>query len=96
MPQEERYTLADALARDENDRIELIEGAPIMMAPPSRTHQRAGVREYWIVDLAGKSVQTFALEDGRYTAKDFGTAEYKLKVCVLDNCVIDLSQVFPE
>jgi Uma2 family endonuclease len=187
LPQEERYTLADALAWDENDRIELIEGAPVMMAPPSRAHQkvsgelfgqlreylrgkrcevyaapfavrlfeaegehpedvdtlvepdisgvcdpsklddigckgapdlvmeilspstqrhdritkfnlyqRAGVREYWIVDLAGKSVQTFVLEDGRYTAKDYGAAEDRLKVSVLDNCVIDLSQVFSE
>jgi Uma2 family endonuclease len=59
-------------------------------------YQRAGVREYWIVDPAGKSIQVFILEDGRYTAKDFGVAGDTLKVNVLEDCVIDLSPVFPE
>ena len=36
----DHYTLADALTWDEQDRIELIDGAPVMMAPPSRAHQR--------------------------------------------------------
>ncbi|MBM6897944.1 Uma2 family endonuclease [Pseudoflavonifractor capillosus] len=187
LPKEERYTLADALVWDEEDRIELIDGVPVMMAPPSRAHQealmellaqlhaylrgkkckvypapfavrlfeseeerpenvdtlvepdisvvcdpsklddigckgapdliveilspsttrhdrftkfnlyqRAGVREYWIVDPADKSVQAFVLEDGRYSAKDFGAAGDKIRVSVLDGCIIDLSMVFPE
>ena len=41
LPQENRYTLADALAWDEQDRVELIDGYPVMMAPPSRAHQKA-------------------------------------------------------
>ena len=185
--QESRYTMAEALTWDEQDRIELIDGYPVMMAPPSRTHQeavmelsaqlhaylkgkkckvypapfavrpferdgerpedvdtlvepdisvvcdpsklddigckgapdlvmeilspsttrhdkftkfnlyqRAGVREYWIVDPGDKTVQVFVLEDGRYTAKDFGAAGDKLRVNVLEDCTIDLSQVFPE
>ena len=187
LPQENRYTLADALAWDEQDRIELIDGYPVMMAPPTRAHQkavmelsgqlyaylkgkkcevypapfavrlfeqdgdrpedvntlvepdvsvvcdpsklddtgcrgapdlvmevlspsttrhdrftkfnlyqRAGVREYWIVDPADKSVQVFVLEDGHYTAQDFGTAGDTVRVNVLKDCAIDLSQVFPE
>ncbi len=187
LPQENCYTLADALAWDEQDRIELIEGYPVMMAPPSRVHQkisgelfgqlrdylkgkkcevyhapfavrpferdgeqpevvdtlvepdisvvcdpsklddigckgapdlvieilspsttrldkftkfnlyqRAGVREYWIVDPGDKSVQVFVLEEGHYTAKDFGTAGDTLRVNVLEGCTIDLSQVFSE
>ena len=187
LPQENRYTLADALAWDEQDRIELIYGDPVMMAPPTRAHQevvmelsaqlhaylkgkkckvypapfavrlfeqdgdrpedvdtmvepdisvvcdpsklddigckgapdlvmeilspsttrhdrftkfnlyqRAGVREYWIVDPGDKTVQVFVLEDGRYTAKDFGAASDKLRVNVLEDCIIDLSQVFSE
>lgn len=40
LPKEERYTLADVLAWDERERVELIEGAPVMMAPPSRAHQK--------------------------------------------------------
>ncbi|MDO4177543.1 MAG: Uma2 family endonuclease [Bacillota bacterium] len=40
LPKEEHYTLADALTWDENERIELIDGVPYMMAPPVREHQR--------------------------------------------------------
>ena len=185
--EKERYTLADALAWDEQDRIELIDGYPVMMAPPTRAHQkisgelfgqlrdylkgkkcevyhapfavrpferdgelpddvdtlvepdisvicdpsklddtgckgapdlvmeilspstkrhdrftkfnlyqRAGVREYWIVDPDDKTVQVFVLEDGHYTAKDFGAVGDAVRVNVLEDCTIDLSQVFPE
>ena len=41
LPQEARYTLADALTWDEQDHIELIDGYPVMMAPPTRAHQKA-------------------------------------------------------
>ena len=58
-------------------------------------YQRAGVRECWIVDPSDKSVQVFVLEDGRYTAKDFGAAGDTVRVNVLKDCVIDLSEVFP-
>jgi len=187
LPLENRYTLADALTWDEQERIELIDGYPVMMAPPTRAHQKivselnrqfgnylqgkrcevypapfavrlfeqnddspenvdtlvepditvvcdpskldnigckgapdlvveilspstarhdrvtkfnlyqqAGIREYWIVDPDGKSVQVFVLENGHYAAKDFGTVEDKLKVTVLEDCTIDLSLVFQE
>lgn len=39
LPQKKRYTLADALAWDESERIELIYGEPFMMAP--LRHQEA-------------------------------------------------------
>ena len=39
--EKERYNLADALAWSEQDRIELIDGYPVMMAPPTRAHQKA-------------------------------------------------------
>ena len=39
LPLEKRYTLADALSWDENERIELIDGVPVFMAPPTRAHQ---------------------------------------------------------
>ena len=41
LPQEKRYTLADALTWDESERIQLIDGYPVMMAPPTRAHQKA-------------------------------------------------------
>ena len=187
LPQEKRYTLADALNWDESEHIELICGQPFMLATPVRRHQealaelfsqlyahlkgkkckvypapfavrlferdgdypedvdtmvepdisvvcnagklddigckgapdliieilspttqrhdrvtkfnlyqRAGVREYWIVDPASKSVQVFVLDGKHYIAKDFGTAKDTIKVNVLEDCAIDLSQVFSE
>ena len=36
LPGEERYTFADALTWDESERMELIEGVPVMMSPPLR------------------------------------------------------------
>ncbi len=44
LPQEIRYSYADVLAWDESERIELIYGFPVMMAPPARIHQRT-IRE---------------------------------------------------
>lgn len=84
-------------------------GAPDMvvevLSPSNRRHdlitkfnlyQQAGVREYWIVNPSDKFVQVFLLEDGRYTAKDFGEGKDMVKVNVLEDCSIDLSLVFPE
>ena len=34
-----RYTFADVLTWNENERIEIINGEAVMMAPPSRVHQ---------------------------------------------------------
>lgn len=41
--EEKRYTFADVLTWDEKDRIEIINGEAIMMAPPSRVHQEISV-----------------------------------------------------
>lgn len=84
-------------------------GAPDMvveiLSPATQRHdrftkfslyQRAGVREYWIVDPDSKTVQSFILEDGRFSVKEFGTAGDKMKVNVLEDCVIDLSEIFSE
>ena len=185
LPQEARYTLADALAWDESERIELIDGIPVLHATPVRKHQkvsggifaqiynylagkscevyaapfsvrlfetaedrpenvdtvvepdisivcdpdklddigckgapdmiaeilspttqrhdrmvkfnlyqRAGVKEYWIVDPDTETVQVYLLEEGSYHAAQVFTRQSKVKVEVLDECVLDLSQVF--
>ena len=59
-------------------------------------YQRAGVREYWIVDPANPSVQSFILENGGYKANDFKIAGEQIKVNVLEDFILDLYQVFPE
>ena len=84
-------------------------GAPDLiieiLSPSTQRHDRltkfnlyasAGVREYWIIDPASKTALSFALENGHYAAKVFGTASDQMKVDVLEDCVIDLSQVFDE
>jgi len=58
-------------------------------------YQRAGVREYWIVDPAARMVSVYTLTDGQYRAAAYG-ADSSVPVGVLDDCTIDLSTVFPE
>jgi len=54
---------------------------------------RAGVTEYWIVNLAEKTVVANILENGAYAAKTYhGTDE--APVSVLEGCVIKLAEVF--
>ena len=58
-------------------------------------YQRAGVREYWIVDPTSCVVSTYTLENGKYQAAAYG-ADSSVRVGILDDCTIDLSTVFPE
>lgn len=58
-------------------------------------YERAGVREYWIVDLAGRVVQKYILEEGRFVLKEIGLPDDKLKVGILEDCEIELSLIFP-
>lgn len=59
-------------------------------------YQRAGVREYWIVDPDACVVSVYTLKDGVYrTAAAYGT-DSSIRVGILDDCTIDLSTVFPE
>lgn len=182
-----RYTFADCLSWEENERIEIINGEAVMMAPPSRTHQeisgalfaqlynfldgkkcrvyaapfavrlferegeapedvdtmvepdlsvvcdsnkldkhgckgapdlvieilspstrrhdrliklglyqRAGVREYWIVDPENKAVQVFLQDDGSLKIHEDYGREDVAKVNVLSGCFVELSRVFSE
>ena len=65
------------------------------LAVKYRLYQRAGVREYWIVDPDGKTVQVFRLEDGFYGAADVYTAG-AVPVGIWEDFSIDLSLVFTE
>lgn len=188
LPKEkERYTFADLLAWDEQERVEIIEGDAVMMAPPSRIHQevsmelarqlanflegkkcrvypapfgvrlfekdgddphhidtvvepdlcvvcdqnkldehgckgapdlileilspstqrhdrlvklnlyqRAGVREYWIVNPEDQTVQVLWLEDGRLLPREIYSRKDIAKVNVLEGCFLELEKVFPK
>ena len=56
---------------------------------------RSGVREYWIVDADTRITLVNIIQNGRYVLQTYDCAD-KVKVAVLDDCEIDLSQVFPE
>ena len=58
-------------------------------------YQRAGVREYWIVDSVASMVSVYTLESGHYRAAAYG-ADAAVRVGILEDCIIDLSAVFPE
>ena len=187
LPAKKRYTYADVLTWDENERFELVDGDAVMMAPPSRIHQeiltalllqigeylkgkrckvypapfavrifeesgdspydvdtlvepdisvicdteklddagckgapdlimeilspstqrhdrltkfnlyqKAGVKEYWIIDPVARVVSVYSLEDGAYHAAAVYSAGAFVPVGVLDDCRIDLRTVFPE
>ena len=85
-------------------------GAPDLvveiLSPSTRRHdrlvkldlyQRAGVREYWIVDPENKAVQV-SLQDGSGSLRlheDYGREDVA-KVNVLNGCFVELGKVFPE
>lgn len=82
-------------------------GAPDMvievLSPSTQRHdrltkynlyQRAGVREYWIVDPESKTVQVCVLEGGSYRVLEVYTAQDVAKVNALEGCFVELSKVF--
>ena len=84
-------------------------GAPDLiieiLSPSTRRHdrltkynlyQRAGVREYWIVNPEDQTVQVYTLENGIFVPSEVYGAEEIAKVNVLDGCFIELSKVFSE
>ena len=84
-------------------------GAPDMvveiLSPSTQRHnrlvklglyQRAGVREYWIVDPENRCVQVLTLTKGLLLPCEVYEERQTAKVGVLEGCEIDLATVFPE
>jgi len=76
-----------------------------ILSPSTRRHdrlvklnlyQRAGVREYWMVDPDNESVQVFTLDGGALKIREDYGREDVAKVNVLEGCFIELSKVFSE
>ena len=60
-------------------------------------YQRAGVREYWIVDPENKTVRVMVQDaNGHLWPHEIYKQEDIAKVGVLDGCFIELSKVFYE
>jgi Uma2 family endonuclease len=77
-----------------------------VLSPPTRRqnrlvklnlYQKAGVREYWLVDPESQTVQVFLLqENGYFTSPGSYRRTDLATVHVLPGCVIDLTRVFPD
>ena len=85
-----------------------VKGAPDLivevLSPSTQSHdrvtkfnlyRRAGVREYWLVDPESRVVQSFILQNGQYVATASSGTD-RLSVRVLEGCIIDLGDVFPQ
>jgi Uma2 family endonuclease len=60
-----------------------------------QAYQKAGVREYWVVDPDNKSVEAHVLKNGRYFSTDYiETAD--APITALPGLIIHLSDVFAE
>lgn len=57
-------------------------------------YQRAGVREYWIVDPSTKIVSVYLLKNGSYRMQSVYSSDSIIPVGILDGCKVDLSSVF--
>lgn len=58
-------------------------------------YERAGVREYWLVDPVANTVMLFTLgADGRYGRPDVYGSEDKIKVGIFSDLEIDLQAAF--
>ena len=56
-------------------------------------YQKAGVREYWIVDPETRTLSAHLLENGKYTIYAYGDTA-TVAVSVLEGCEISLPEVF--
>jgi len=60
-------------------------------------YEKAGVKEYWIVEPEGKFISVFTLqENNRYGRPDIYTESDKVNVNIFEDLIIDLNLVFSE
>jgi Uma2 family endonuclease len=69
-----------SIRRDRHDKLE--------------QYARFGVKEYWIVDLANRSIEVLVLERDRFTVHSIAAENGQVESRVLAGLKIDLGQVF--
>ncbi|WP_042353499.1 Uma2 family endonuclease [Bacillus rubiinfantis] len=57
-------------------------------------YEKAGVKEYWLVDPINESVEVFLLTDGKYQFSGVYTKDDKISTCLFPSFKIELSEVF--
>ena len=60
-----------------------------------KLYQKAGVREYWIIDPESQTVTVYNLENGKYIANNYSDEDI-VPVHVLEGCEINLAEVFDD
>ncbi|GHU61219.1 hypothetical protein AGMMS49983_00550 [Clostridia bacterium] len=58
-----------------------------------RLYEKYGVKEYWIVNPDTATVEKYVLKNGQYV-RSFDDDEYRVRVEVLDDCIVDFTSVF--
>ena len=59
------------------------------------TYKKAGIIEYWVIDPESKTLAVHILKDGEYITHAY-LDENTIPVHVLEDCLINLSEVFEE
>lgn len=59
-------------------------------------YQKAGVKEYWIIDPEDQTVRSYLLDGDFYKTPQVYSPPDEIKVSILENCTIDLMEVFAE
>ena len=57
-------------------------------------YEKAGVREYWIVEPEGRFVSVFVLREGKYGRPEIYAENDKINVAIFPELLIDLKPVF--
>ena len=58
-------------------------------------YERVGVKEYWLIDPANKTVQIYTQgDDRRYGRPEVYAAGDQVKACIFPDLIIDLAKVF--
>ena len=60
-----------------------------------RLYQKAGVREYWVVDPMTRVLLVHTLEDGQYSSPHAYGPAASVPLTITEDAAVDLSQVFP-
>lgn len=58
------------------------------------SYEKAGVKEYWIVDPYNQTIEVYLLENGAFTRSGVYFKDETIKVHLFDDFQIDLSLIF--
>jgi Uma2 family endonuclease len=57
-------------------------------------YEKAGVKEYWIVDVTHKTVETYVLVDEKYSQRKMYSGEDEIRVSIFEDLIIPVKTIF--